>query len=531
MGKRVVSLFTILMIGLSICIIRLYGLTIQNGTLAQAASNQQKYTLQIRKERGMIYDRKLKPLTEGSTEYLAAVAPSTETAAALSKILPQSKIKSVYQLLTERNPFLLKLDQNISAPGVTVFPLKSRYSSPALATHLIGYVDEGGMGAAGAEKAFDDSLTQNQGELKITYRVDALGHILPSETAEITDTLSQDSSGVALTLDRDIQKITQKAMDRKISKGAAVVLDAENGQLLASVSCPDFNPDDVSSVMNASNSPLLDRTISSYSVGSVFKLVSAAAALENGADPNEEYDCTGKIEVDGQSFACYNGEAHGKVNLQKAISESCNGYFVQLMQKVPQEKFLSMTRSLGFGDSYELLPGIRSSAGTLPSLDTLKIPRALANFSFGQGELTASPIQIAAMTEAIASGGLYRKPVAFLGTVDQGGNLTTNSVQQPNRVMSQETSLILKDAMKLSASEGTSKLGKPDFVEAAAKTATAQTGQYDGDKEKVISWYTGFFPAESPKYVVTIMAEDGDGGGATCGPVFKEIADELYPKN
>lgn len=121
---------------------------------------------------------------------------------------------------------------------------------------------------------------------------------------------------------------------------------------------------------------------------------------------------------------------HGKVDLEKAIAYSCNGYFIKLTEQMKPEELLSMAEKLGFGSSVELAPGMSSSAGNLPVKKDLSNPKAKANFSFGQGDLLATPLQIAAMVNTIASGGLYTEPSLVEGLVDENLVLTEPGAAQ-----------------------------------------------------------------------------------------------------
>jgi len=527
MGKRIIAFFSVFMLSMFLSILMVY--RISNGTeLAQTAERQSSYKLTVASTRGTIYDCHLSALTGSQKEYVAAVVPGIETTAALSKILPDSRMESVYETMGDGHPFTLSIPSNIEQKGIDVFTIQKRYPDSGLGVHVLGYLDGTGKGAAGIEKAFDSLLSSNQGRITVTYKVDALNHVLAGEDAIISDTTELGKSGVVLTLDQYIQTVAEQAADRYLTKGAIVVLEIPSGKIRAMVSRPDYNQNDVASVLESEDSPLVNRAISAYSVGSVFKLAAAAAALEYGISPDYSYTCTGGIDVDGNVFHCYNSESHGQENMEQAIAHSCNTYFVKLMQQVPQEDFLSMARSLGYGQEFILAPGLSSYAGTLPSLKSLSVPRALANFSFGQGELTATPLQVAAMTNAIASDGVFRAPSLYEGAVDEKLHYTDKTQQnEGKRVMSAETAGLLQQFMKASIEGGTSREGKPDQGGAGAKTATAQTGKYEENTELVESWFTGFFPYDTPKYVVTVFEEGGDGGGRTCGPAFKEIADTL----
>lgn len=529
MYKRTAVLFAVFTLGMMLCIFTVCRLS-AGSNLATAAAHQQTYVVTAATVRGTIYDHNLDPLTGcGKTEYHAALVPEARSAAELSPLYSEDEMKSVYTLLKQGKPFTLNLPRSLSAPGMDVFPVRRRYAEKQTAVHVIGYLDGSGNGAAGIEKLFNGQLSTAKGKITVSYPVDAMDHVLSQSQRQVTDTTDSAKSGVVLTLDRSIQKLVEDSAAKHLQKGAVVVLEVPSGKIRAMASLPAFSPEKVADVLNSTDSPLLDRATSAYSVGSVFKLAAAAAALEYGISPEERYTCTGAIDVDGQLFHCFDSESHGKENMKQAVVNSCNAYFVHLMQKVPQDYFLRMTQMLGFGRSFSIAPGMSSDAGILPSRSSLNIPRALANFSFGQGELTATPLQVAAMANAIASGGTFTQPYLYEGLTDEKGKFTEKiDPQSAVRVMKQQTASLLRDFMKGSIESGTSRKGKPDYGTAGAKTATAQTGKFVNGTEQVESWFAGFYPYENPKYVIVIFAEGGDGGGTTCGPVFREIADGLY---
>lgn len=529
MAKRTVAFFSVMMCSLLAVILLVYRVS-SGEELAQTAQMQSSYKLTVATTRGTIYDCNRNPMTGVGKEYVAAVVPGVKSSAALNRALAPSQMQQIYDSLGQGRPFAVKLPENICEDGIDVFTTDKRYSDRQEAANILGYLDGSGKGAAGVEKAFDSLLSKNQGRISVSYRVDALNRVLAGEDKTVSDTTYLKNSGVVLTLDRRIQNIAEQAADSTgLEKAAIVVVEVPSCKIRALVSRPTFPPNDVASVLKNSDSPLLNRALSAYSVGSVFKLVSAATALEYGISPDYQYTCTGAINVDGALFHCFNGESHGKENMKQAIANSCNAYFVNLMQQVPQQQFLLMAQSLGFGQPTPLAPGLSGSSGVLPTLNSLIVPRALANFSFGQGDLTATPLQMTALVNAIASGGVYRQPSLYEGTVDANQKFTAKATEQKGtQVMSERTAQLLRGFMQASIEVGTSKKGKPDFGGAGAKTATAQTGKFVNGVETVESWFAGFYPYDNPKYAVCVFEEGGSGGGTTCGPAFRQISDNLY---
>lgn len=527
--KRLIVFFILMTAGFFFCILGVFSAAFHGDELAEAAAKQSSYKLTVSRSRGDFYDCTGQKLTGRNEETVAAVAPTIEAAARMNTLTSGEYRTTIGNALSGGTPFLAKVPAGTgSSLGIDVFSVTDRYAQQQPASNLIGYLDGRGNGAAGLEKVFD-SVLQQDGLLQVTYSVDAVNRVMDSSDREITDTRQESETGVVLTIDRRIQMIAEEAAQNVIDNGTVVVQEVETGEIKALASFPALTPDNVGSQLEAEGSPLVNKALSAYSVGSVFKMVSAAAALESGITPEYGYYCTGSISVDGQKFKCFDGTAHGMVTMKEAIAKSCNGYFVSLMQQVDSEDFLNMAKSLGFGEAFSFADGFSSDAGVLPSVDSLSNKKALANFSFGQGELTATPVQVAAMTSAIASGGYYRTPSLVKGVMDLSTEeyLYRQATGEKTQVMSWKTTAQIKNFMETAVEEGTAASGKPEKITAAAKTGTAQTGRMTDEGEIVQLWYTGFFPAESPKYTVTVLRADGTGSSRECGEVFKSIADQM----
>ncbi len=192
-----------------------------------------------------------------------------------------------------------------------------------------------------------------------------------------------------------------------------------------------------------------------YAVGSVFKPVLAAAALEAGLAP--EYDCNGAVVVDGQIFRCAGGVPHGEVDLSAALAKSCNGYFIRLGQQLGAQALLQQAQALGFGRSIGLAEGLTAQSGALPGAEELTQSGQLANFSFGQGSLLATPLQVAAMMNTIANGGVYRAPCLLDCALDEtsGEELSAFARPQAERVLTEQTAAALRTMLEQTVAEGT----------------------------------------------------------------------------
>jgi cell division protein FtsI/penicillin-binding protein 2 len=381
------------------------------------------------------------------------------------------------------------------------------------------------------ERAYNNLLTNHGGTLTAAFPADARGNLLGGEEPYWENNNYSGNAGLKLTIDKKAQKIVEDAMNLGgITRGAAVVIDVQTGAVRAMVSRPNYDQNNVAAALDSKEAPLLNRALLPFPVGSVFKPTMAATAIEAGISKDIRFECKGYIKVGNLTIHCWNHNGHGWQTLKEGIANSCNPFFIQLAQKLPPELMLDMTRAMGYGQSTLIAPGITSSPGQLPEEDSLKeLPAALANFSFGQGDFTATPLQMAAAYACIAAGGQYRPPYIVEGFVDDDGNLYNETERGgPYSVLRKETAEFLQDALLYTVREGTANKAKSDFIAACGKTGTAQTGRFDEDgKEYAAAWFAGFFPAWEPKYAVAIFKEDGRGGSADCAPVFKQISEEL----
>lgn len=527
MEKRVVGLFCGFIAMCVVIIGRILVIGCEKDYVS-AAQNHGSYNLTLAETRGKIYDCNGNVLAGGAFGYKAVVIPSADTSATLFSYLSADEIEKILPSLKGTFPFVADVsDGRCESEGITVYRVPQRYSERGIATHLVGYCGRNG-GENGIEKAYDEWLSEASGEFTVTCRINALGGSLDGVEQEINDTTSNSNRGVMLTIDSAIQNIAETAANEFMECGAVIVMDVNSGEIRAMVSLPNYDHNDIAAVLNDENSPLVNRAISAYNAGSVFKPVIAAAALESGFDPNEMYNCTGTVQIGNIKMGCINHKAHESVTMREAIAYSCNTYFINASAATGAENILDMAEKLGFGKSTELAPEYKTSAGILPSLESLESPAALANFSFGQGDLTVTPIQIAAMFTAIARDGEYIEPSVVKGLTDENLNIiSTPKKAASHTAMSSETARILGEYLRDAVLVGTAKAGASDKVTSAAKTGTAETGIVKDGRAINQAWYAGYFPYEDPKYVCVVLAEDGISGGTSAGPIFKQIAERI----
>lgn len=479
--------------------------------------------IEVGRCQGTIYDTNMQPLTNEETCREAVAVPSMlDREEAAEYALDKQKF---YEEFDKGLPFIFECSKSAyDADGLTIFNVPVRYGQEQLARHVIGYLSDN-EGADGIEYAYNSLLREELPNNSVSYETDGFGRILSGSVKEVFRTNSY-KSGVVLTIDKDIQRICEEA-GRDIETGAIVCADVKSGDILAMASFPDYSPLKLSEALSDERSPLINRALYSYSVGSVFKLVTAAEAIEEGFG-DIAYDCHGNIDVEGKLFNCHKLDGHGVQNMTEAITNSCNTYFIDLSRCLELEKLRGMASMLGFGRENYLCAGITGSGGVLPTEKELLIPAERANFSFGQGKLSATPLQITQLTCAVANKG--KMPILRLikGITMDGEAVGNKKSPLHSQVMSEDTAEELRKMMILAVRENENSKARTDKMSVGAKTSTAQTGQYDDNGEELChAWITGFFPARKPKYAVTVLIENGGYGNDAAAPVFREIAEKI----
>lgn len=490
-----------------------------------AAASGSGIRFDIAELRGTIYDCNLNPLTNGETLYCAVAKPTQKALAALESELDFIEFSAVKEKMLSGSPVSVRVkDAQCESSDITVVAYPERYGS--LACHIIGYLGYEGSGVSGAEKAFDGLLSSGGFSVAARVSCDANGRVLLGEKITVENEAFP-ASGIALTIDGGIQKIAENALDSSGAEcAAAVVIDVETGAIRACVSRPSFNQNDIASALENPDSPLINRAFLPFSVGSVFKPVVAAAALENGIESSFLYNCTGSVTLNGVTFSCHKKEGHGELDMKGAVANSCNTYFIALALETGADKVIETAKKFGFGSETVFAEGMKSYAGNLP--ERVDSKAAAANLSFGQGELTATPVQICSMMAVIANGGYSVQPYLVEGEVNAEGELIRKGgYYEKKRVISSETAELLKSFLLAVVEEGSGSRAKSGLVSCAGKTATAQTGKSENGEEIYNAWFAGYFPADNPKYAVVVLKENGGEGAISCAPVFKEIAENI----
>lgn len=357
--------------------------------------------------------------------------------------------------------------------------------------HLLGYVSANGN--YGIEKAFDKELSH-----------------------------CADYGGISLTIDYHIQKIAEKAMDNAKIKGAVIIADVENGDILAMASRPDF---DINKGSKNENGSMINKALCAYNAGSVFKIITTAAALENNCNEEMTFNCEGKMEIDGMEFICNKEEGHGIINFSKALEQSCNCAFYQIGEITGAKSICTCAKNFGFGSPVLNISGLNEESGNIP--DGNFSLRETANISIGQGDILVTPLQVADMMVTIANNGIRKQLKIINGFVNSDGFSNKADGINLGRIISKSSAVKIKNMLINTVENGTGKLAKFDSEGAGGKTGTAQTGWYNGKEMMTHGWFAGFFPANQPKYVCVVFAEDGKSGSEKAAPVFNRICKSM----
>ncbi len=479
--------------------------------------------------RGEILDVNGEKLVNRTKKTLTIAKPCEKSAEILKPYLTKEQYYNLTECIASSTPFVTECQYSSENEFVTHADILKRYTSDGFLCHVIGYTNlYDNEGIYGIEKSFQQTLTEDSKELLYTYNISGYGEALAGGEGKIQSENYYSQSGIKLTIDRDIQKITENAMKLfDIKCGAAVVLDSQSGEIRAMASAPVFDQNDVSHYLNDSSAPFLNRAVSAYSVGSVFKIVVAAAAVKNGLDDFISY-CDGSLKISEKLFSCSDFKSHGVMNLSDALAHSCNTYFIRLALKIGAEEILKTAESLGFGKSFSLAEGFYSSNGKLPEKEEITTDGMLANLAFGQGNLLATPLQVASCYASVVSGS-FISPSLVLSHIDADGTETAiGTSPYKYRAFSEEETKKLKELLMHNFTVGTCVSAKPEGIVAGGKTSTAETGWVDEKGKEILhSWFAGFAEKNKKIYTIVVFKEDGTSGAGDCGPVFKEIAQRI----
>ncbi len=490
-----------------------------------AAISQYEISIEGLDTRGLILDRNSMPLTDGTNQFYYII-DRTLMDDDLKKAMESIE---AMQVASEKSSYMVyqteRYDRDVSDQlkekyNAYIFRASARYSDDQPACHLIGYLNKDSEeGVSGLELMFEDILAP-EGNNLVIY-ADAAGDIIAGRAPEIRseseDTKGQDTMDeryVITSIDRRIQYVCEKALADHAESGAALVTDCDTGEILGWACAPCFDPDNVEAYLDSGDCLINKVSQAAYAPGSVFKIVTAAAALENGiCDIDQTFTCEGQVTVGGVTLGCSGAPlgGHGKLTMSEAMACSCNCYFAQLGEMVGSENIVRQARYMGLGST--VLEGFpEETAGNIPEEDEVG-PWDVSNLSIGQGSILATPLQINRMTAVVASGGR----LIDYSVVKQ------ESDTEGIRIISLKTAAHLEKMMRAVTERGTGFSDREYTV--WGKTGTAETRI--NDVKSNTCWFTGYCRIADKTYVITVMTEDGSSGTADAMPVFDDIADFL----
>lgn len=367
-----------------------------------------------------------------------------------------------------------------------------KYVDGIYSAHVLGYT---GVGKAGIEA--NQNFTLQKLDNETFQRVNAF--LTGSEV---------EANSVVLTVDDNLQKIGTDLL--RTNKGAVVVIEVKTGRILCMVSKPNYDPQTVADnwdiLRESEDSPILNRaTQGVYTPGSVFKIVTAIAAMRNISDIDSfTYNCTGEDSFKDKVIHCYNKTAHGEVNLTTAFAKSCNCYFSELGMKVGAAKLRETADSLGFNQNF--IFDLDASKSTV-QIGAKATESELVETSIGQGKTTVTPLFMASLTAAIANDGLMMQPYIVDHIENYSGKtISTSLPNSKGNVISSDEAKKLKEMMVEVINDGTGFNAESQYFQMAGKTGTAENP--NGADHL---WFVGFAPSEDPEYAVAVVLENGDG--------------------
>ena len=549
---------------------------IQGKELAELAYEQQTLDRKINPKRGTIYDVTGKNiLAVSSTVETVTVNPSNISAenkekvakalsdifeldyeTVLKKVKKRSSIETIVKKVEKEKTDELRkwIEENNMTSGINIDEdTKRYYPYNNFASQIIGFCGSDNQGLDGIEAKYEEELKGEQGAIQ--KHTDAKGGEIGEEGENYVPAI--DGNDLVLTIDLTIQSIVEKYLEEACidnvctDGGSVIVMNPQNGDILAMANYPNYNLNEPyepyteelkatwDSLEQAEKTTYLQAVwrnkaiADTYEPGSVFKLITASAALEEGitdTDNEGEFSCTGGIEVAGVRIKCWRYyRPHGSESLRQGLMNSCNPVFIGLGQKIGVTKYYEYLEKFGLLQTTGIdLPG---EAGSIFLAKEKAGPVELATISFGQ-RFEITPIQLATAVSSIANGGTSIKPRVVKQIIDsETKEVTDIPVEKGDTVISKETSEKVLSMMESVVSEGTGKNAKVAGYRIGGKTGTSEDGV---NTNKYVTSFCGVAPIDNPQVVVLVTlynptGEGGHQGGGVAAPVGGQIFSEILP--
>jgi penicillin-binding protein A len=398
---------------------------------------------------------------------------------------------------------------------------KRTYTGGELFAHALGYVDIR-YGITGLEKKYDAEL-------------------MGTETQSLLDLIknkgkSEEKVGDSLktTLDYNVQKTAYDLLGN--NRGAIVVLNPKTGEILALVSKPSFNPNNLGDAWEAINKdpnlPLINRaTAGMYAPGSTFKTVTAISALENIKNvTSRRLEDKGKLVFNSkESLSNFNGEVLGNIDFKQAYYESSNVFFGSMGLELGNDKLRATAEKFYFNKNIPA-DGITIENSKFPTLKSNEKGN-LAMTAIGQGQVLATPMQMALIAATVANDGTMMEPYLVSQIMDSKGNQIKNiSPKSIAYILSKDNDTIMKDLMRAVVTSGTGTAAAIPGINVAGKTGTAEHDDKPNANEPPHSWFIGFAPYENPQVAIAVIVEDGGQGGVAAAKIAGQVMKKALGK-
>ena len=588
-AKRVFTFVNIAMaVAFALIFVRLWHLQVIKGDDFRNLSENNRIRIQdIPAPRGILYDREGTPLVDSFPAFDVSlyrqdlrrpetlIRPLSQTLSldqeklqarmAAAKDLPPSQAFKIKTNIS-REELAQVETRRLDLPGVMVdVVIRRNYPYRSLAAHIIGHLGEISqeelekdlysnhkagylVGKYGIEQTHEVELMGESGGRQI--EVNAVGRMM-----RVLGTVEPiPGNNLFLTLDLELQKAAEEALAGK--NGAVVALDPRNGDVLAMVSKPDFDPNLFSrgitpenwkSIIGNPARPLQNRaTQGQYPPGSVFKIITALAALEEKAiTPDTVFSCSGAFPFGNRDYHCWKKEGHGRMDLKRAIVESCDVYFYQVGLRLGVDRIAKYASAVGLGKSTGYPLG-QEKPGLVPTsawkLKRFRIPWQTGetlSVAIGQGFNLATPLQIASSVSALFNGGRFFQPRVVQSVRSPDGEVLQEIPPVATRSLhfTPEHVEFIRDALwgVVNGPGGTGSRAKIQGFDVGGKTGTSQViqrregrGEINLPEFQDHAWFACFAPAPKPEITVVAFVEHGGGGGAVAAPVARKVMENYF---
>ena len=588
MLKRMAVITLLFCLLLTILVCNLFDIQVKNASFYQEkAVNQYTTETEINPKRGTIYDRNMNVLAASVSVENVFISPNEIPqekeeliASYLSEKLGVKKENILEWMKNKKNKYRtvkMKVDREVTdeirdwmkendlSDGIHFEEnTKREYAYGNLASHVLGFTGYDNNGVYGIEAEYDNVLKGAPGKL-ITAR-DGVGQSMPFEYEDHIS--AENGSNVVLTIDYEIQRFLEKALDAALADTKAknrvlgIVMDVNTGEILAMSVKPDYNPNEPNVLDEISQAKLdafegteeeknkYENTLREslwknkcvtelYEPGSTFKLVTSAIALEeNLVGESDRFNCTGSLRVEGWSkpIYCHKHGGHGIETFEEGLQNSCNPVFMILADRIGKQKFYRYFEEFGCMDITGI--DLPSEAAGLYHTNLSQFNQVeLATYSFGQ-TFTITPIRLLTSVSAVANGGKLLQPYMVKALTDSDGNIIeTYEPKVVRQIVSQSTSDTIMEYLAAGINVGSTKNAYVKGYRVAAKTGTAEKHGAEKDAAGNITPYVGscvaFAPADDPQIAILVAIDTPSAGqyygGVVAAPVVSQVLSDTLP--